>query len=397
MPSGDHSKASRRAAGRSAGAPRRRRAAGGRPGRVLAVGRRRRRGRAGSSSTSVRRSEMNARVRPSGEKRGWPVVPRAERQLARPVAARRSARARARGGSHRSRARRSGRVDDRERAVGRQARLGRDPQAVQVVGARRTRHGHPPDRRDARSLPGYHRPTMADQLSLRLEADLLPDLPDLRPMLPRPLPEPFDSDEHLFEPWWGGERALVFDRAGRRGRATARSGSCDADGTGPDGGTARAGRPGRPRRCAVGDPRRGAGRRRRRGPGRCARAGAAAGRRAGAGRRRSSPSTCSTSTAGRCCRSRSSAGARRCAGSSGRATRSSPCPRSRPRAIALFEAAVAQGIAGILARQRTSPYLPGVRSRLWRFMAATPAWRAAAEPDGDSLEAPGPRQRRSSR
>ena len=50
---------------------------------------------------------------------------------------------------------------------------------------------------------------MADQLSLRLEADELPDLPDLRPMLPRPLPAPFNSDEHLFEPWWGGERALV--------------------------------------------------------------------------------------------------------------------------------------------------------------------------------------------
>ena len=41
--------------------------------------------------------------------------------------------------------------------------------------------------------------------------------------------------------------------------------------------------------------------------------------------------------------------------------------------IALFEAAVAQGIAGILARQRLSPYLPGVRSRLWRFVAAAPA------------------------
>ncbi len=51
---------------------------------------------------------------------------------------------------------------------------------------------------------------MADQLSLRLEADRLPELPDLRPMLPRPLPEPFDSDAHLFEPWWGGQRALVF-------------------------------------------------------------------------------------------------------------------------------------------------------------------------------------------
>ena len=50
---------------------------------------------------------------------------------------------------------------------------------------------------------------MADQLSLRLEADQLPELPDLRPMLPRPLPAPFDSDQHLFEPWWGGQRALV--------------------------------------------------------------------------------------------------------------------------------------------------------------------------------------------
>src|SRR5687767_14641240 len=54
--------------------------------------------------------------------------------------------------------------------------------------------------------------TMADQLALPLDAtaDRLPDLPDLRPMLARPLPEPFDSDQHLFEPWWGGSRALVF-------------------------------------------------------------------------------------------------------------------------------------------------------------------------------------------
>ncbi len=38
--------------------------------------------------------------------------------------------------------------------------------------------------------------------------------------------------------------------------------------------------------------------------------------------------------------------------------------------IALYEAVVAQGVAGILARQRSSPYLPGVRSRLWRFIAS---------------------------
>src|SRR4029077_543433 len=36
---------------------------------------------------------------------------------------------------------------------------------------------------------------------------------------------------------------------------------------------------------------------------------------------------------------------------------------------AVLEAAVAQGIAGILARQRASPYLPGIRSRLWRYVA----------------------------
>jgi bifunctional non-homologous end joining protein LigD len=53
---------------------------------------------------------------------------------------------------------------------------------------------------------------MADQLVLPLggTADRLPDLPDLRPMLARPLPEAFDSELHLFEPWWGGARALVF-------------------------------------------------------------------------------------------------------------------------------------------------------------------------------------------
>jgi hypothetical protein len=45
--------------------------------------------------------------------------------------------------------------------------------------------------------------------------------------------------------------------------------------------------------------------------------------------------------------------------------------------IALFEAAVAQGIAGVLARQRSSPYLSGVRSRLWRYVAATPGTGAA--------------------
>jgi ATP-dependent DNA ligase len=45
---------------------------------------------------------------------------------------------------------------------------------------------------------------------------------------------------------------------------------------------------------------------------------------------------------------------------------------------ALHEAAAAQGIAGIMARQRSSPYLPGVRSRLWRFIAVGGEPAAAA-------------------
>ena len=51
---------------------------------------------------------------------------------------------------------------------------------------------------------------MTDQLSLRFEPGL-PRLPtDLRPMLAQSAEEPFDSAGHLFEPSWGGERALAF-------------------------------------------------------------------------------------------------------------------------------------------------------------------------------------------
>jgi bifunctional non-homologous end joining protein LigD len=53
--------------------------------------------------------------------------------------------------------------------------------------------------------------------------------------------------------------------------------------------------------------------------------------------------------------------------------------------VALFEAVVAQGIAGVLARQRSSPYLAGVRSRLWRFVAADPGASAV----GGSLPSDG--------
>lgn len=51
---------------------------------------------------------------------------------------------------------------------------------------------------------------MVDQLSLRLDPDL-PRLPtSLRPMLAVPTAEPFDSPEFLFEPAWGGRRVLAF-------------------------------------------------------------------------------------------------------------------------------------------------------------------------------------------
>ncbi len=69
-----------------------------------------------------------------------------------------------------------------------------------------------------------------DQLSLDLAAGF-PRLPaGLRPMLPRPAAEPFDSDRHLFEPAWGGRRALAFLEAAVE--ADGRGGWLTADGRG---------------------------------------------------------------------------------------------------------------------------------------------------------------------
>jgi len=224
---------------------------------------------------------------------------------------------------------------------------------------------------------------MRDQLSLRLEPDVatLPNLPaTLRPMLPRPLAEPFDSTAHLFEPSWGGLRALAFigpaeiagsgdvrlfdgegrdvaptlsELAGLAVRVDARSAVLDGE-------------------LVVVD---------------------AAGR--------ADPDEL----------------ARRLAGGrgrpvaflafdllhvDGRSLLSAPLDRRREQlrrvlrpgdevvavpAIAgegraLHEAAAAQGIAGVMARQRSSPYLPGVRSRLWRFIAVDGDVETAS--DGDA-------------
>ena len=214
----------------------------------------------------------------------------------------------------------------------------------------------------------YHRPTMADQLSLRLEADRLPDLPDLRPMLPRPMPAPFDSAEHLFEPWWGGERALVLvgpgdvpgggavrvvdaagldltamlpELAGLAVRVAARSAILDGElvvvdaaGRADPAELARrlAGEPGRPAAFLAFDLLHLDGR---------SLLSQTLDRRREALRRILRPGDEVVAV-----------------------------PAIAGEGVALFEAAVAQGIAGVLARQRASPYLPGVRSRLWRFVAA---------------------------
>ena len=231
---------------------------------------------------------------------------------------------------------------------------------------------------DAGNPSGYHRRAMSDQLSLRLEPGLPNPPTTLRPMLARPLPEPFDSADHLFEPAWGGRRALAIigpadvpgagdvsfrdergdelplippELAGLGVRVAARSAVLDGELVVVDG---------------IG---------------------------------RADPVEL----------------ARRLAGEAGRPVAflafdllhldgrpfiSQPLERRRDQlrrvlrpgdevlavpAIpgegrALFAAVAAQGLAGILARQRSSPYLPGVRSRLWRFVAV--GGREAAEAGG---------------
>ncbi|HUQ78955.1 MAG TPA: hypothetical protein VM427_08830 [Patescibacteria group bacterium] len=219
---------------------------------------------------------------------------------------------------------------------------------------------------------------MRDQLSLRLEPEIatLPNLPDgLRPMLPRPAGEPFDSAAHLFEPAWGGLRALAFvGPADAPGDGTVRI----IDGHGRNvGGTLPelAGMAVRiEARSAVLDGE-----------------------------------LVAVDDSGRADNAELE---RRIAGRPGRAVAylafdllhidgrsllTTPLHRRREllKAIlhpgdevvavpaiaaegrALHDAATAQGISGVLARQRSSPYLPGVTSRLWLFVPVSPVHPAA--------------------
>jgi bifunctional non-homologous end joining protein LigD len=220
---------------------------------------------------------------------------------------------------------------------------------------------------------------MRDQLSLRLEPEIatLPNLPDgLRPMLPRQASEPFDSAAHLFEPAWGGLRALAF------------VGPADVAGDGDV-------------RIVDGDGRE---------------VGAALPELGGMAVRLDARSAIldgelvAVDDAGR---ADDAELRRRIAGEPGRAVAflafdllhldgrsllTMPLHRRREmlrkvlrpgdevvavpaiaaEGRALHFAAAAQGIAGIMARQRTSPYLAGVTSRLWQFIPVVPVPAAGA-------------------
>jgi bifunctional non-homologous end joining protein LigD len=222
---------------------------------------------------------------------------------------------------------------------------------------------------------------MRDQLSLRLEPELppLPNLPDgLRPMLPRLVTEPFDSDAHIFEPAWGGTRALAFigpadvagggdvrivdgdghelgpalpELAGMAVRVDARSAVLDGELVAVD----EAGRadPGELHRRLEGQP----------------------------GRPVAFLAFDLLHLDGRSLLSMPLERRRdllRRVLHPGDEVLAVPAIATEGRA--LHAAAAAQGIAGVLARQRTSPYLSGVKSRLWRFIVATPA-PSATPPD----------------
>jgi bifunctional non-homologous end joining protein LigD len=227
--------------------------------------------------------------------------------------------------------------------------------------------------------PGVPSTAMADQLTLALDdaADRMPELPELRPMLPRPLPTPFDSADHLFEPLWGGTRSLVFvGPASRPGDGAARI----VDAAGIDRTAALPELAGLAVRLAA----------------------------------RSAILDGELVVVGGDGRADAAALDARLAGESGRsavflafdllhldgrslldqalvkrraALRQVLRPGDEVLAVpaiategrALFEAVVAQGLGGMLARQRQGPYLPGVRSRLWRFVPASPGAIPAAE------------------
>lgn len=223
---------------------------------------------------------------------------------------------------------------------------------------------------------------MAEQLSFRLEPPM-PRPGDVAPMWPTPRPDPFDSPDWLFEPTWGGHRVLVFvepgavagggevrvvdgrgashegvlpELAGLAVRVAARSAVLDgelvvvdASGHADDDALRRrlSGQPGRPVALLVFDLLHLDGR---------WLLGRPLDKRRAALRRVLRPGD-----------------------------EVVVVPAIGGEGVALHAAVSTQGIAGILARRRASPYLPGVRSRLWRSIEASApgeASPAAASEEG---------------
>ncbi len=222
---------------------------------------------------------------------------------------------------------------------------------------------------------------MADQLSLGFDP-ALPRASAVAPMWPVPRRDPFDSGDHVFEPAWGGHRVLVFlepgsglravdatganlapllpELAGLRERVAARSAVLDGELVAVDG-RGRA------------DPA------------------ALRARLAGATGRAVSLLAFDllhhdgTWLLGKPLETRRALLRRVVADGDAAVV----VPMVAGEGLALYAAVAAQGIWGVLARARTSPYLPGVRSRLWRVIAARPADAGpdAAAPDPEEAPA----------
>jgi ATP-dependent DNA ligase len=207
---------------------------------------------------------------------------------------------------------------------------------------------------------------MSDQLTMRLDPPL-PRLPSgLRPMLARPLPDAFDSPEHLFEPMWGGARALALigpaevagagdvqlvaedgttgpaplELAGLAARVQARSAVLDGE-------------------IVVVDE-----------AGRLDREELAKRLRGEAGRPLSYLAFDLLDLDGRSLLNLALDRRRQLLRQVLRpGDEIVPVPAIASEGRALFEAVSGQGLHGMRARERSSPYLPGLRSRLWRTVA----------------------------
>jgi bifunctional non-homologous end joining protein LigD len=226
---------------------------------------------------------------------------------------------------------------------------------------------------------------MAEQLSFRLEP-AIPHPGDVAPMWPTPRPDPFDDADWLFEPTWGGHRVLAFvgpsevpggggarvvdargasfeavlpELAGLAVRVAARSAVLDGelvvvDARGrADDDALRArlsGQPGRPVALLVFDLLHLDGK---------WLLGTALDKRRAALKRVLRPGD-----------------------------EVVVVPAIRNEGLALHAAVSAQGIAGVLARRRASPYLPGVTSTLWRSITASAPGEAPPVAEGEAEESP---------